>query len=226
MNNQIKKDLTNLLLSLGVGDVGFGKDENEQLSGLVSIVVPLSDAVIDEIDSAPTHTYFHHYRTVNAFIDQALLKAGRYLQDNGYRYIPIPASQSVNLNGLNYCGRYSHKKAARLCGMGTIGKNSLFIHKTYGPTVRLGTLLTDCDFGETKPVTDSCLNCNECVKACPAMAITGNEWHVGIQRSEVFDPKACSDYMKKAFSHIGRGAVCGICMKVCAQAHKMKVTEK
>lgn len=226
MNDQIKKEITDLLLSLGVGDVGFGKDENEKLSGIVSIVVPLSDAVIDEIDSAPTHTYFHHYRTVNAFIDHALLRVGLYLQKKGYRYIPIPASQSVNLKGNDYCGRYSHKKAARLCGLGTIGKNSLFIHKTYGPAVRLGTLFTDCDFGESRPVTDSCLNCNECVKACPAMAIKGVMWREGIDRREIFDPKACSDYMKNKFSHIGRGAVCGICMKVCAQAHKVKVTEK
>ncbi len=227
MNETLKKELTELLISLGVGDVGFGKDcELDGLNNLISIVVPLSKAVVDEIDSAPTHTYFHHYRTLNAFIDNALLRAGRFLEEKGYTYIPIPASQSVNLNGLDYSGRYSHKKAARLCGLGTIGKNSLFIHKTFGPAVRLGTILTDCEFEETKPQEDGCLNCNACVKACPAMAIKGCEWYEGIPRHEIFDPKACSDYMKKAFSHIGRGAVCGICIKECVKAHKTKVTEK
>ena len=35
------------------------------------------------------------------------------------------------------------------------------------------------------------------------------------EREKIIDAKACSDYMKKAFQHIGRGAVCGVCMRVC-----------
>ncbi len=223
--NEIKDEIKNLLINMGVGDVGFCKDETAHptLNNLISIVVPLSKAVVDEIDNAPTHSYFHHYRTVNAFIDSALLRVGRMLEEKGYLYIPIPASQSVNLNGNDYCGRYSHKKAARLCGMGVIGKNSLFIHKTFGPAVRLGTLLTNCDFGENPILFENfCENCNACVKACPAMAIKGGEWKEGVSRNEIFDPKACSDYMKSAFSHIGRGAVCGICMKACIDIRKNK----
>ena len=229
MNEKLKQEIITLAKSLGVADVGFCKDNeaHEMLTNLISIVVPLSKAVTQEIDKAPTHSYFHHYRTVNAFIDSTLFRIGRLLEENGYLYIPIPASQSVNINGCQYNGRYSHKKAARLSGMGTIGKNSLFIHKTLGPAVRLGTLLTDCDFGENPPLEEnSCLNCNECVKACPAMAIKGGEYKEGVLREEIFDPKACSDYMKSAFSHIGRGAVCGICMKACINSHKKGKIDK
>mgnify|MGYP003321127738 CR=1 FL=1 len=43
--------------------------------------------IIDEIDDAPTPTYFNHYRTVNAFIDRCLLKAGLFLESKGYKYI-------------------------------------------------------------------------------------------------------------------------------------------
>ena len=35
---------------------------------------------IDEIEDEPTHTYFNHYRNVNAFIDAMLLQAGLFLQ--------------------------------------------------------------------------------------------------------------------------------------------------
>lgn len=225
MNEKIKQEITLLAKSLGVGDVGFCKDETAHptLCNLISIVVPLSKAVVDEIDNAPTHSYFHHYRTVNAFIDSTLLRIGRLLEENGYLYIPIPASQSVNIKGCEYNGRYSHKKAARLSGMGVIGKNSLFIHKDFGPAVRLGTLLTNCDFGENLPLEENkCKNCDACVKACPSMAIKGGEYKEGVLRHEIFDPKACSDYMKSAFSHIGRGAVCGICMKACINSHNIK----
>lgn len=56
--------------------------------------------------------------------------------------------------------------------------------------------------------------------ACPSGAISGKEWHIGITREEIFSAETCSQYMKKQFQHIGRGAVCGICMKVCLQYQK------
>ncbi len=82
--------------------------------------------------------------------------------------------------------------------------------------VRLGTIFTDCPFECVEPIKESaCTGCDICVKACPAHAIKGGEWSEGVERSEIFDPEACSRYMKDNFKHIGRGAVCGICIKVC-----------
>ncbi|MGN1478588.1 MAG: 4Fe-4S double cluster binding domain-containing protein [Acutalibacteraceae bacterium] len=215
----LQKKTAELLLENGVSDVGFSKLPDGPFGDktyAVSIVVRLSQAVVDEIDTQPTHTYFHHYRTVNAFIDSVCLKAGMFLQNNGYRYIPVAASQSINKDGWNYSGRYSHKKAASLAGLGGIGKNSLFLHKKFGAAVRLGTVLTDCPFEtDESEYFSPCIECNLCVKACPSGAIKGDLWRPGMERSEVFDPQKCSEYMKKEFKHIGRGAVCGICMSVC-----------
>ncbi len=180
----------------------------------ISVVVPLSDAVIDEITTEPTATYFNHYRSVNAFIDRCLLETGLLLQSEGYKYITVAASQSMP--GTPYNGRFSHKKAARLAGLGDIGKNSLFIHRKYGTRVRLGTIFTDCPLtGEGEMKERLCLGCDKCVNACPSGAILGGMYEVGVEREEIFNPKTCSDYMKKQFHHIGRGVVCGICMKVC-----------
>ncbi len=211
--------LKSYLLEQGVSDVGFTYIDSDEFGSCryaVSIVARLSDAVVDEIDTAPTHTYFHHYRTVNTFLDQCVLKAGLYLQREGYQYIPVAASQSVNADGWNYEGRYSHKKIACMAGLGTIGKSSLFLHKEYGPRVRLATLFTDCAFSCMQHIPVSlCKGCDLCVKACPSGAILGGEWHAGIPREEIFRPDLCSNYMKTKFQKIGRGAVCGICMKVC-----------
>ena len=178
----------------------------------ISIVYRLSDKVVEAISDAPTKLYFHHYRTVNAFIDRIALKCGLFLESQGYKYVPIPASQSVN----GTQGIYSHKYAAVKSGLGTIGKSGLFISEKKGPRVRLGTILTDCKFDvpDIEPVS-KCGECNLCVNACPAMAITGREWQKDAEREDIIDAIACSDYMKKAFQKIGRGAVCGICMKVC-----------
>ena len=93
-----EQELKDFLLSKGVSDVGFAFTDNSDTGDLkyaVSIVVRLSDAIIDEITDEPTPTYFNHYRTVNAFIDRMLLEAGLFLQSKGYNYITVAASQSM-----------------------------------------------------------------------------------------------------------------------------------
>lgn len=60
LENEIKE----FLFSKGVSDVGFSYIDNADTGDLkyaVSIVIRLSDAIIDEIDGAPTPTYFNHY---------------------------------------------------------------------------------------------------------------------------------------------------------------------
>ena len=213
----LEQELKEFLLSKGVSDVGFSYVEDStagELKYAVSIVVRLSDAVVEEITNEPTPTYFNHYRTVNAFIDRCLLEAGLFLQSRGYNYITVAASQSMP--GTPFNGRYSHKKAARLAGLGDIGKNSLFIHKDFGTRVRLGTLFTDCPLqGDGVLEERLCTGCDKCVRACPSGAILGKDFAPGVEREEIFDAALCSQYMKKQFHHIGRGVVCGICMKVC-----------
>lgn len=210
LQNRIKE----FLISEGAGQVGFCKagDNSFSLPYAISYTIPLSNAVIDEIDNAPTHTYFHHYRTVNAYIDRLSLKCGLMLAENGYKYVSVPASQSVN--GMQ--GIYSHKYAAVTSGLGSIGKSGLFISDKNGPRVRLGTILTDCSFDVADIIPKSkCGDCNICAKSCPALAITGKEWSPNCKREDIIDARACSDFMKREFQKIGRGAVCGICIKVC-----------
>lgn len=232
---QLQEDLRQMLFANGVSDVGFTALEQQDLDQMeqdglgvgncrygMSIVVRLSDAIVDEIDDAPTHTYFHHYRTVNTFLDQMLLRAGMMLERNGYRYLTVAASQSINKNGWNYKGRFSHKHLACHCGLGTIGKSALFLHREFGPRVRLGSLFTDCPFPQ-QPVTPHavCGDCTICRDACPAGAILGKMWQPGMERTALFLPDKCSQHMKTAYQKIGRGAVCGICMRVCPKGKNL-----
>jgi epoxyqueuosine reductase QueG len=219
---QLTAQLESLIKNLGASFVGFSNvtdklPENlKQYPYAVSFGIRLSDAIVDEIDDKPTFTYFNHYRSINSLIDSISLRAILFLQNNGFNAYSVAASQSIPTASVPYSGVFPHKTAAVSAGLGWIGKSALFIHNEFGPRVRLGTVLTDMPLPSEKVVMHSkCSACNKCVSACPAMAIRGGEWNPGVQRESLLDAKACSEYMSIKFKHIGRGSVCGICMRVC-----------
>ncbi len=221
--SRMQDDFLSAVRSFGASDCAFAR-VSDGLAGLpfaVSVAVRLSDAIVDEIDGKPTYTYFNHYRSVNFLIDQILLRTGLWLQDRGARYLTVAASQSRPDSP--YEGRYSHKKAACLSGLGSMGLSGLFVHKAWGPRVRLGTLFTDWEglagalpAGEVSAVNSAaksaipfrheCAKCGLCAKRCPAGAI---------DVSTGLTARTCSEWMKKEYQSIGRGSVCGICMAVC-----------
>lgn len=216
----MEESIRSLLEDELISDVGFSYNEDSPFEGLcyaVTLVVRLSDAVVDEIEDEPTKTYFHHYRTVNAYIDRVAEKLVLLLNMKGFRAAAVPASQSVS----EYAGRFSHKKCAVKAGLGSIGKSALFISRKFGPRVRLGTVFTDASLPvEEHEYRDLCGGCDICTQSCGALAIRGVNYVPGMERSEIFDAHACSEYMKKEFQSIGRGAVCGVCMRVCPLGQK------
>lgn len=215
-------ELETNLKQAGASLVGYSNvydklpEKLKELKFAITIIVRLSDFIIDEITDKPTYTYFHHYRTINALIDQITLKGLLMIQERGYKVLAVPASQTVNDMNDKYSGIFPHKTAAVKAGLGWIGKSGLFISPKYGPRVRIGTILTNMEISCKESIFSSqCGDCNRCVISCPAMALSGNCWTEGCSRSYIVDAKACSDYMNSNFKHIGRGSVCGICMKVC-----------
>lgn len=225
----LKNNLEQIISDMGASFVGFsnvsGKlpERLEKYPHAISFGIRLSDAIIDEIEDKPTITYFNHYRSVNALIDQIALRTTLYLQKNGCNAYTIGASQSDPGAAEPYSGVFPHKTGAVLSGMGWIGKNGLFIHRDFGPRVRLGTVLTDAEIPCDNTVMESrCQGCGKCAEACPAMALTGNMWTPGAPRETLVDAKACSEYMNSNYKHIGRGSVCGICIKVCPFRHTLR----
>lgn len=210
--------LEDFIRELGIDHFGYAliPEENRpfpHLPAAVSLGVPLSKTVVSSIREGPTHTYFHHYRTTNAYLDNAAIRLMLFIEKRGYNAVYIPASQTVDAEGVR--ALFSHKMAAALSGLGGIGQNALFISNQYGPALRLSTVLTDLPLPAGLPLQNPCTNCGICVQACPSGALTGQTWRPGIPREELVDAQKCSAHMKKAYRSIGRGAVCGICMAVC-----------
>ena len=216
---QTQSKLTTLANEWGADLVGFCAfdtppvKELPNLSCGVSIAVKLSDAVLQTIDSAPSFVYFQHYRTANALLDQIALRISREIEKLGFSALPIAASQSLGKNN-PYRGMLPHKTAAALAGLGFVGKSGLFLINDFGSKVRLATILTDLPLQSELPrIENGCGTCNACQKACPAGAIYGQLPTTNGERN--FDAEKCSRYMKEHFQDIGRGSVCGICMRVC-----------
>ncbi len=229
INNDVIKEIQTLINTMGGSFSGFSKIKDflpQQLQNYpyaITFGIRLSDAIIDEIDHKPTFTYFNHYRSVNALIDQISLRVVLLLNREGYNAYSIAASQSIPTSNVPYSGVIPHKTGAVHSGLGWIGKNGLFIHKEYGPRLRLGTVLTDLELPcENKPMQSQCSGCSKCVTACPAMALTGSEWSMEVEREHIVDAKACSEYMNQNFKNIGRGSVCGICVQVCPYSKRNK----
>ena len=220
MNKNFKENLKQKLYENGAALVGFCELPKELKKGefthAVSIAYKLSDTVLKTIENEPSIIYFHHYRTVNTKLDLLALLAVSEIEKEGFLALPIAASQSLNTNKNEYCGVFSHKTAARLSGLGFIGKNGLLITKEYGSKIRLCTVLTNMPLkAENELLNDDCGDCMICKNACPAGAIFGANFIVEKGRSSVLDPHKCSEHMKKAYMHIGRGSVCGLCIKNC-----------
>lgn len=185
----------------------------EELPFGISVAVRLSKEILNDIDDHPTKLYFYHYRQVNYLLDRIALKIASFLQKNGYRSLPIPASQTIDWEKQR--GHISHKEIARLAGLGWIGRNNLLVNKKYGSQIRLVSILTDMELPTGSEVEFSCGNCYACMNVCPANAIK--------ERPEDFDHISCYRKLDEFRRKYGVGHhICGICVKVCFPAFPEK----
>ena len=224
----MREKIKQFLINEGADLVGFSKlnsspiKNQDELIYAITVAVKLPDAVLKTIENKPTIEYFHEYRTANALLDRIVFLGSRFIEKQGYKAFPIGASQSTSDDKGAYKGTFPHKTGARLSGLGFIGKNALFISNEYGSKVRLATILTNLELQPESEIESSkCGSCELCKKACPAGAISGIEYNDKLSRDDIFSAEKCSNHMKN-YKDIGRGSVCGICIKVCP-FNKLKI---
>jgi epoxyqueuosine reductase QueG len=219
---QIWNELTDIVLSGGAALVkaadisSLAPELRMNMPIGVSLAVPVTPDIVRGISNGPTVEYFAEYKRLNALLGSLLESAAACIRKYGFTAIPIvPAN--ANFDAATLSTRLPHKTVATRAGMGWIGKTPLLITESFGSAIRLGTLLTDAPFATGTPIDASrCGNCHACVDRCPAHAITGESWHVAMERRQLLNAGECRKTAYALSTQIGvNETLCGICMAVC-----------
>ena len=221
MENELNKELTNLLAQEGCKIFGFADLSilpNEPRKGLaVGIILgePYTgegmqanlDGDIRKFSNASGATFEpleRYQKTVAQF-----LKAKKYKANTTYKKMECS-------------GGITYKMLGTLGGIGWIGRNALLTTKEYGAALRLEAVLTNAPFECAEPITKSLCppNCAACADICHANAIKGGLWERGIHRDTFFDVKACRKG-RKIRDKVSQGEpLCGLCISACPLTKK------
>jgi epoxyqueuosine reductase len=195
----------------------------------IAIGIALLHPIVDQLPNRSKRTvallYKHHaYDLINRRLDVMASRVSSFIQGEGYKALPVPASQTVDDEGL--LSMFPHKSAARLAGLGWIGKSCLLITPEAGPRVRWATVLTDADLEPTgTPMEERCGSCQQCIDACPPKAFTGRPFNQDEPVGMRFHTHKCKDYRRQLKEEKGTD-VCGMCLYVCPHGRKMTSSQQ
>ncbi len=215
---------------VGIADLallhGIETEPADLLEGFtraVSMAVRLADGVMDTIVDRPTPIYQQHYAKVNLLLDDLAIRVTQFIQRNGGKALPIPASQVLDRE--QWRSYISHKAVAIAAGMGWQGKSLLLVNREYGPRVRLVTVLTDIPYRADPPVKNLCAKCTACTDACPSQAIknVNTERHYE-SREQALHFQRCVDKVWQEFRELPfiENPICGVCIAVCPFGKRKK----
>ncbi len=183
------------------------KSLKSQFPSAISLGKRLLGSVLEDILDRPTALYFHHYRQVNYFMDRAAFLISTYIQELGFKALPLPASQIIDWEKQR--AHVSHKKIGYLAGLGWIGRSNLLVNPEFGARFRLVSVLTDMPLEADRLLSKDCGKCRKCLEPCPAQAIK--------EQKEDFDHWGCFEKLKE-FRKMGIVSqhICGVCVKACS----------
>jgi epoxyqueuosine reductase len=215
----------------GVGDISPVEDFIQKQGGdivtgyprAISIGIILLDSIVDQLprrfERSVALNYRHHtYDIINLRLDLIASRIGNFIQKEGYKSLPIPASERYDNKRI--CAIFSHKLAASMAGLGWIGKSCLLITPEVGPRVRWTTILTKAPINPTgEPIENGCGDCTECVDTCPVSAFTGENFRADEDREIRYDARKCEKYFE-VMEDAGKIPVCGLCIYNCSKGKK------
>ena len=125
----------------------------------------------------PRIVYNHANNMSKNEVDKITYEAALLIEQLGCIAVPLPCDgpyeywERDNLRGK---GLLSMRHAAVQAGLGSLGKNTLFINRLYGNFLTLGAILTDLDLQSDPLSEELCIeNCRLCLDNCPVKALDG-----------------------------------------------------
>jgi epoxyqueuosine reductase len=191
----------------------------------ISIAVAVDPVIINGIGNGPTKEYHDEYSRINKLLDCLDIKAAEIIKDNGFKAFPKTRA-NVDINYKDHSTILPHKTIATRAGLGWIGKCALLVTEKYGSAIRISSVLTDAPLEVAQPVNRSnCGTCENCVRNCPAEALSGDLWSVDMDRDMFFDTLVCRNKAIERSWKISPGETqCGLCILVCPKTRNYIVS--
>ncbi len=164
------------------------------------------------VETTPSILHKETYDTSNRVLDTMAFNLVRYLNrlGNAAYFFTRDGFGSLRVFKDRPQAAFSHLKAAKYAGLGTVGLSNCLLTPEFGSRVRFVSVFTSAVL-EPDPMIekDLCIKCEACAKCCPVNALTLRE----DQFKGDFNLIPCLD------RHIelsrDKAYPCGICTKVC-----------
>ena len=176
-----------------------------------SVIVIGLPVHLPALESAPSIWYREEYKTVNRLLDNYAWIIASLLNEHGHSSVSVPRDGYGSIRVLlkNPVAFFSHRHAAVLAGLGTIGRNNMVLTPGYGPRMRFASIFTSVRIKPDEMLTESlCTRCNTCIRACPVNALDGEDYPEGLTNK-----RKCASRSESLNSQYL--SPCGICIKVC-----------
>ncbi|GHU71300.1 iron-sulfur cluster-binding protein [Clostridia bacterium] len=219
--------ITTELTHLGADLIGFGditELPSEVRHGLpvgISIGVSMPCETVRDISEAPTLEYWGYYHSGQKALDDISETGAEYIRSLGYSAVAM-TKPNIKFVGARRT-ELPHKTIATRAGLGWIGKSCMLATEQYGTAVWFASILSDAPLQTAMPINESkCGSCAVCKDACPAQAISGKLWNVGLDREDFFDHDKCAVIARqRANEIIGVDyPLCGKCIAVCPRTRR------
>jgi len=217
--NDLNRELEALLRESGADMVGFADMRGvpgAELPVGVAVGVKLPPQIVRSISDGPNLAYHEAYHDINARLDRIVTAGAELLTNRQYQAAAHTTKAIVRLDSTRTL--LPHKTVAIRAGLGWIGRCAMLVTEEYGSAVRLSALLTDAPLHCAQSADESsCGDCSECVRHCPANAVTGEKWSAGMERERLMDAGACREIARRlSFERLGKEVtLCGKCIEVC-----------
>ena len=207
--------LKDYLIGEGISKVGFTKVNLSEFPSLdygIALVLKLPRQAIQLLLDDDFMRYWKIFHNQIDILTDIALKAESLIKDNGYDAFAL-TMQRNECDMEKLLSKLPYKTLATTSGLGWVGRSALFVCEEYGSAVALSGILTDMPLDVGQPITDSyCDDCEECQKACPVDAINPKKWNSRLNRSDIIDIEACSEYVIDQFKS---GLGCSKCLSNC-----------